>query len=221
MGIFVLFCSHKPNQHRIIHMSHDNQLTHMKNQHQQHQHHDHAAHENIGHNQHQGMALSATLHCLTGCAIGEIVGLVIGVSLGLTALTTIAISITLAFIFGYFLSMLPLLKNGINLKQALKLVLVADTLSITSMEIAENFIMFVIPGAMSSGLAHPLFWISMAFSFVIGFAVAYPVNKILLSKGKGHAITHEATGHHDMNNKPLVFGLTAFMLGGLVVSLFG
>ncbi len=191
-------------------MSHDNHITHVENQHMHHGNPDHSKHQTSGHNHHQGMALSATLHCLTGCAIGELLGMIIGVSLGLTALTTITLSISLAFVFGYLLSMIPLLKNGIALKRALKLVLIADTLSIASMEIAENLIMLVIPGAMDSGLANPLFWASMTVAFLVGFAVAYPVNKMLLNRGKGHAITHEATVHHDMNNKPLVFGLVAF-----------
>lgn len=190
----------------------------------EHSHPDHTHHENgqeeHKHN-HSGMALSATLHCLTGCAIGEMSGMIIGVSLGLNSWTTVALSITLAFIFGYALSMLPLLKNGISLGKALKLVLIADTLSILSMEIAENAIMLVIPGAMDSGLSNPVFWLSMSFAFLVGFAVAYPVNKALLNRGKGHAITHEATGNHDMNNKPLVFALVAFMLGGLITALFG
>lgn len=186
-----------------------------------HSHHaDHSSHHE-SHANHNSMALSATLHCLTGCAIGELMGMVIGVSLGLSALTTVGLSIGLAFIFGYILSMVPLVKNGINWGRALKLVLIADTLSIVSMEIAENFIMLIIPGAMNAGLTNPLFWVSMTAAFLVGFSVAYPVNKLLLNRGKGHAVTHDAIGHHEMNNKPLVFGLTAFMLGGLVVSLWG
>lgn len=178
-------------------------------------------HHHGGHGNHEGMALSATLHCLTGCAIGEMLGMLIGISMGLSPWTTVALSISLAFVFGYALSALPVVRAGFSLGKALKLVLVADTLSIASMEVAENLIMMVIPGAMDSGLGNPLFWVSMTIAFFVGFAVAYPVNKVLLRKGKGHAITHEATGHHEMNNKPLVFGLTAFMLGGFIVAVFG
>lgn len=177
--------------------------------------------DHVGHVNHNGMALSATLHCLTGCAIGELAGMVIGVSLGMSNLSTVILSIALSFVFGYTLSMIPLLKNGISLSRALKLVLIADTLSIVSMEIAENIIMLMIPGAMNAGLANPVFWVSMTLAFLVGFSVAYPVNKFLLSRGKGHAVTHEAIGHHDMNNKPLIFGLTAFMLGGFIVALWG
>jgi len=185
--------------------------------------HNHINHEDHSHHSggHEGMALSATLHCLTGCAIGEILGMIIGTSLGLHNLSTVIISIGLAFVFGYALSMKPLLINGIKLNQALKLVLVADTLSILSMEIAENLIMLVIPGAMSAGVSNPMFWVSMSIAFLVGFAVAYPVNKVLLKKNKGHAITHEATGHHEMNNAPLIFALVSFMLGGLITSLLG
>jgi len=186
-----------------------------------HNHSDHISEHGEHKHKHSGMALSATLHCLTGCAIGEMSGMIVGVSLGLNPWTTVALSITLAFIFGYALSMLPLLKNGISLGKALKLVLIADTLSILSMEIAENLIMIITPGAMHSGISNPIFWITMSFAFLVGFAVAYPVNKILLQRGKGHAITHDAIGHHDMNNKPLTFALIAFMLGGLITSVFG
>lgn len=189
-----------------------------------HEHHDqshHAGHESgHAHHGHGSMAFSATIHCLTGCAIGEILGMVIGISLGLTPLVTVALSISLAFLFGYALSMLPLLQNGIKFGRALKVVLVADTLSILSMELAENGIMLVIPGAMS-GLGNPLFWIAMTIAFIVGFLVAYPVNKSLLKRGKGHALSHDEIGHHDMNNKPLVFALVAFLLGGFITALLG
>lgn len=208
---------HKNNNvhHNYIHNSHI-QNEHEKHSEIEHEHHDHSQHDN-----HEGMALSATLHCLTGCAIGEISGMLIGVGLGLSNIATVVLSIFLAFVFGYALSMMPLVKNKISLWNAFKLVIIADTLSILSMEIAENLIMLVIPNAMSAGLANPIFWISMSIAFLVGFAVAYPVNKVLLNKGKGHAITHEAIGHHEMNNAPLMFGLVAFMLGGFIVAMFG
>lgn len=176
--------------------------------------------EHEGHD-HSGMAVSAVLHCLTGCAIGEISGMMIGMGMGLSSIATIAISIVLAFIFGYILSAVPLVRNGVPAKKAFKLVLLADTLSILSMEVAENLFMGVMPGAMSSGLGNPMFWVYMSISFVIGFIVAYPVNKALLKRGKGHAITHMASGHQSMDNKPLMFGLVAFLLGGFITALLG
>lgn len=218
--------SKEDNIQRIVHKNNNVHHNHMHNSHTQnehekhseieHEHHDHSQHGNHG-----GMALSATLHCLTGCAIGEISGMLIGVGLGLSNIATVVLSIFLAFVFGYALSMMPLVKNKISLWNAFKLVIIADTLSILSMEIAENLIMLVIPNAMSAGLANPIFWISMSIAFLVGFAVAYPVNKVLLNKGKGHAITHEAIGHHEMNNAPLMFGLVAFMFGGFIVAMFG
>lgn len=167
------------------------------------------------------MAVSATLHCLTGCAIGELTGMIIGITLGLNMWTTVGLSISLAFLFGYILSAIPLIKNKIPILQAFKLVLIADTLSILAMELAENLIMVIVPGAMNSGLLNPIFWLTMTFAFFIGFLVAYPINRTLLKKGKGHAITHEASGHHPMNNAYLIIGLSAFLFGGLITSLFG
>lgn len=139
-------------------------------------------------------AISATLHCLTGCAIGEIAGLIIGTALGLSNLATIAIAITLAFVFGYALSMVPVVKAGVALSTAAGLVLAADTLSIATMEVVDNAVMAVIPGAMDAGLVNPLFWIALPFSLVVAFFVALPVNKYLLKRGKGHALMHKY--HH-------------------------
>lgn len=144
------------------------------------------------------MAISATLHCLTGCAIGEILGLVIGTALAFPNTATIALSVALAFLFGYALSMRPLVKAGLPLKKALTLVLAADTLSILTMEIVDNLVMSTIPGAMNAGLSNPLFWITMPISLAAAFVVAVPVNRLLLAKGKGHALVHEYRGgHHD------------------------
>jgi len=140
------------------------------------------------------MAISATLHCLTGCAIGEVMGLIIGTALSLSNMTTIIISIILAFIFGYTLSTLPLLKHHLSVRQAFTLVLAADTLSILVMEITDNTVMAVVPGAMNAGLTNVLFWITMPISLAAAFVVAVPVNQFLLSRGKGHAIVHE---YHD------------------------
>lgn len=140
------------------------------------------------------MAANATLHCLTGCAIGEITGLLIGTAAGLSNHWTITLSISLAFLFGYTLSTLPLLKVGVSFTAALSVVFAADTLSILTMEIVDNLVMLIIPGAMGAGLVNPLFWLSMSLALTAAFFAAYPVNKYLLSKGKGHALVHKY--HH-------------------------
>ena len=141
-------------------------------------------------------AFNATLHCLTGCAIGEVLGVVIGSALGWGTVATIALAIVLAFFFGYGLTMLPLLRSGMALGAVLPLAFASDTLSITVMEIVDNLIIVVIPGAMDAGLASPLFWGSLAFALAVAFVVAFPVNRYLISRGKGHAVIH---GHHDQH----------------------
>jgi len=140
------------------------------------------------------LAISATLHCLTGCAIGEIIGLVIGAILGLSIIVSIGLAVGLAFLFGYSLSILPLLKSGLSLKKALPVILAADTLSIFTMEIVDNAVMLAVPGAMNEGIVSPLYWVTMAIALSAAFVVALPVNKFLLSRGKGHALVHEY--HH-------------------------
>lgn len=147
------------------------------------------------HMQMKNLAASATLHCLTGCAIGEISGLVIGLIFGLPTAITIALSVTLAFAFGYGLSLLPLLGAGLAVKSALPIVLAADTLSITVMEIVDNAVMLLVPGAMST-IVHPLFWVTLAGALAMAYAAAYPVNRYLLSRGKGHALLHSYHGDH-------------------------
>ena len=161
------------------------------NKHHNHQHssHDHGHSENIN-----SMAVSATLHCLTGCALGEITGLVIGTIIGLSTGATIVLAIALAFLFGYTLSILPLLSAGLTFKKALPIVLAADSLSIVTMEIVDNSVMAVVPGAMGAGLVNPLYWITMSISLIAAFFAALPVNKYLLSRDKGHALVHEY--HH-------------------------
>lgn len=144
------------------------------------------------------MAASATLHCLTGCAIGEILGLMIGTALGLSTGVTIALAVGLAFLFGYALSTLPLIKAGLGFFAALSVVFAADTLSIATMEVVDNAVMAVIPGAMDSGLVNPIFWLSMMLALSVAYIAAFPVNRYLLSKGKGHALTHKYhEGHGD------------------------
>ncbi|HRD60157.1 MAG TPA: DUF4396 domain-containing protein [Nocardioides sp.] len=195
--------------------------------HSQHLQHDHAGHHPGGIN---AMAVSATLHCLTGCAIGEIAGLMIGTAVGLANGWTIALSIALAFLFGYTLSTLPLLKAGLTLGAALSVVLAADTLSIATMEVVDNAVMAIIPGAMNAGLVNATFWIGMAIALAAAFVAAFPVNRYLLQRGKGHALTHEyhgatgqATGARRLipsfPTPTLIAVLVAFMLGGLVVSI--
>ena len=137
------------------------------------------------------MAASATLHCLTGCAIGEIAGLMVGTALGWSTLPTTALAIGLAFIFGYALSTLPLLRTGVPFFAALSVVLAADTLSIATMEVVDNLVMVGIPGAMNAGLVNPVFWLSLVVSLAAAFVAAFPVNRDLLSHGRGHALTHQ------------------------------
>jgi glucan phosphoethanolaminetransferase (alkaline phosphatase superfamily) len=155
-------------------------------------HHDHQHQENNT----NAMAISATLHCLTGCAIGEVLGLIIGTIFGLSVGTTIILAITLAFVFGFGLSTLPLLKAGIGFTAALSVVAAADTLSITTMELVDNLVMVGIPGAMEASLVDPLFWISMPIALTAAFFVALPVNKYLLKRNKGHALTMKLLGEH-------------------------
>jgi Domain of unknown function (DUF4396) len=157
------------------------------------------------------MALSATLHCLTGCAIGEVVGVIIGTALGWSNEATIALAIVLAFVFGYSLTSLPLLRGGLALAAVIPIAFASDTLSIAVMEIVDNAIILVIPGAMDAGLDEVLFWGSLSFAlFVAGF-FAYPVNRWLLQRGKGHAAVH-ATGIHG-GPSPRVVGAIAAAAG--------
>ena len=149
----------------------------------------HENHSNHIHQATNAMAISATLHCLTGCAIGEVLGLIIGAAFNLSNLVTTILAVTLAFIFGFALSTLPLVKAGIAFTTALSVVIAADTLSITVMEIVDNLVMYLIPGAMHASLVDPLFWISMPIALTAAFFAALPVNKYLLRKNKGHALT--------------------------------
>lgn len=142
------------------------------------------------------MAVSATLHCLTGCAIGEVTGLIIGTAFGLGTLVTIVLAVALAFVFGFALSTLPLIKAGIGFTAALSLVAAADTLSIATMELVDNVVMLAIPGALHAGIVSPLFWISMPIALTAAFFAALPVNRYLLRRNKGHAITMQALDKH-------------------------
>jgi hypothetical protein len=142
------------------------------------------------------VALTATIHCLTGCAIGEVTGMVIGIALGWSNAATIALSVVLAFSFGYAFTIVPLFRAGMALSTIIGLAFASDTASIAIMEIVDNAIMLVIPGAMDAGLSDPLFWGSLAFSLVIAGGAAYPVNRYLIARGRGHAVVHALHGHH-------------------------
>jgi hypothetical protein len=142
------------------------------------------------------LAFSATAHCLAGCAIGEALGMVIGTGLGWGNGATVAISVILAFLFGYGLTMIPLLRNRIPFGTVISLALASDTASITIMEIVDNTIMLAIPGAMDAGLTSFLFWGSLAVSLVIAGAFAFPVNRWLIARGQGHAVVHAHHGRH-------------------------
>ncbi|MDX6689533.1 MAG: hypothetical protein QOG15_990 [Solirubrobacteraceae bacterium] len=139
------------------------------------------------------LAFSATVHCLTGCAIGEVLGMVVGTALNWNNLATIAISIVLAFFFGYSLTSLPLLRSGMALAAVIPIALASDTISITIMEIVDNAIIVLIPGAMETTLSDLGFWASLAGALLIAGAAAYPANRWLLARNKGHAIVHQ---HH-------------------------
>ncbi len=139
------------------------------------------------------MALSATLHCLTGCAVGEILGLAIGTALGWGNAPTIVLAIALAFFFGYSFTFVPLVRRGMPLRTAAGVALAADTISITVMEIVDNAVILVIPGAMEAGLDTALFWGSLALALAVAFVAAFPVNRWLIARGRGHAVAH---AHH-------------------------
>jgi Domain of unknown function (DUF4396) len=164
------------------------------------------------------VALSATLHCLTGCALGEIAGMAIGTALGFSDLGTIVLAVALAFLFGYSLTSFPLLRAGLTLSAVIPIAFASDTLSIAIMEIVDNAIMLVIPGAMEAGIGDVLFWGSLAFALAIAGAVALPVNRWLIARGKGHTAVHE-TGIHGGPPVRLVGALTAlaFVFGSAVL----
>ncbi len=158
--------------------------------------HAHALHAHHGAQPRQSLnalAWSATLHCLTGCAIGEVLGMVIGTALDWGTFETIALAVVLAFFFGSTLTMRPLLLSGMSLRRAAKLALAADTASITIMEIVDNAIMLAIPGAMDAPLDSLLFWSSLTSALAVAAVAAFPVNRWLIARGRGHAVVH---AHH-------------------------
>ncbi|MFC7482200.1 DUF4396 domain-containing protein [Luedemannella flava] len=139
------------------------------------------------------VAAAATRHCLTGCAIGEVLGMIIGTAAGWLDAATVALSVALAFVFGYALTLRGVLRGGLTLGAAIKVALAADTVSIAVMEIVDNAVMLVVPGAMAAGPASGLFWASLAFSLAVAFVVTLPVNRWLIGRGLGHAVIHQ---HH-------------------------
>jgi len=180
------------------------------------QHDAHAAH--LAEQSLNRVAFSATAHCLTGCAIGEVLGMIIGTALGFSDLGTIALAVALAFLFGYALTSLPLLRAGLALSAVIPIALASDTLSIAVMEIVDNGIMLSISGAMEAGLDNALFWGALSFALVVAGAVALPVNRWLIARGKGHAVVHE-TGIHG-GPSPRIVGIVAaiaFVFGASVL----
>jgi hypothetical protein len=170
------------------------------------------------------VALSATLHCLTGCAIGETLGMVIGTALGFSEWGTIALAVALAFLFGYSLTSLPLLRAGLALGAVVPIAFASDTLSIAVMEVVDNAIMLAVPGAMEAGLDNELFWGSLSVALAIAGAVAFPVNRWLIARGKGHAAVHR-TGIHGGPSPRVVGAIAAvafvFGVGVLAAELLG
>ncbi|MFG3209026.1 DUF4396 domain-containing protein [Streptomyces tendae] len=166
--------------------------------------HDHAAHAG-GHGEHEGYgghhggqahgttwatAMRATLHCLTGCAIGEILGMVVGTALMWGNAPTMVLAIALAFVFGYSFTLFAVVRAGVSMKTAVKVALAADTVSIAVMELVDNGIIALVPGAMDAHLSDSLFWYALLGGFAVAFVITTPVNKWMIGRGKGHAVVH-------------------------------
>ena len=188
----------------------------------------HAAHGAAGHHHEMPsggrelslVAASATLHCLTGCAIGEVLGVAIGTALDFSNAATIALAVALAFLFGYGLTSLPLLRAGLALSAVIPIALASDTLSIAVMEVIDNLIILLIPGAMEAGLDELMFWGSLAFALGVAGFCAWPVNRWLIARGRGHAVVHE-TGIHGGPPIPVVAAVfaVAFAFGAVVLAM--
>jgi hypothetical protein len=165
-----------------------------------------------------GLAVAATLHCLTGCAIGEVAGMAIGTALGFSELGTVALAVALAFLFGYTLTSLPLLRAGIALSAVVPIALASDTVSIAVMEVVDNGVILVVPGAMEAGLGSLLFWGALSFALAVAFVVTVPVNRWLIARGRGHAAVHR-TGVHGGVPPRLVGAIVAvaFVFGAAVL----
>jgi hypothetical protein len=184
-------------------------------------------HDQTGHEHHElptsgraltNTAISATLHCLTGCALGEIAGMAIGTALGLSNLGTVALAVALAFMFGYSLTSLPLLRAGFTIAVVIPIALASDTFSIAVMELVDNAVVLAVPGAMEAGLGTLLFWGSLSFALAVAFVAAVPVNRWLIARGKGHAAVHR-TGIHGGPSPKLVGAIVvaAFVFGSAVL----
>jgi Domain of unknown function (DUF4396) len=140
------------------------------------------------------LAVSATTHCLTGCAIGEVLGFIIATSLGWGDLASLALAVGLAYLFGFALTARPLVKAGLAAGTVVSTALAADTLSITVMEVIDNVVVVLVPGALDAGVDEPLIYASIAAGFVVAYPFAFLVNRYLIARGKGHAVVHD---HHD------------------------
>lgn len=140
-------------------------------------------------------AFAATTHCLTGCAIGEVVGMALATAAGWGNLSSIVVSVVLAFFFGYALAVWPVLRAGLSLRQATGVAVAAETVSIAIMEAVDNGFVLVVPGALAAGLGDAKFWWSIALGFAIAFGPAWAVNRWLIARGKGHAVMHEYHRH--------------------------
>jgi hypothetical protein len=180
-----------------------------------HGHHGHHDHGDAGLT---SLAISATLHCLTGCALGEIAGMVIGTALDLSNGVTVVLAILLAFLFGYTLTSYPLLRAGIAFSAVVPIALASDTLSIATMEVVDNVIVVLVPGALDAGLGDTLFWGSLSFALVIAGAFAVPVNRWLLARNKGHAVVHETGIHGGPPTRVVaIVAAIAFVFGSIVL----
>ena len=166
------------------------------------------------------LALSATLHCLTGCALGEIAGMVIGTALGFSDWGTVGLAIVLAFVFGYSLTSFPLLRAGLALSAVVPIALATDTVSIAIMEIVDNALIVLIPGALDAGVGDLLFWGSLSVALVVAGVCAFPVNRWLIARGKGHAVVHQSGHHGDFPTGLVgVIAAAAFVFGATVLIL--
>ena len=166
------------------------------------------------------IAFTATVHCLTGCAIGEVLGMVIGTSLGFSDLGTIALAVALAFLFGYSLTSWPLLRSGMALAAVIPIALSVDTVSIALMETVDNLIMLAIPGAMEAGAGDVLFWGALGVALAIAGVAAFPVNRWLIRRGRGHAVMHETGVHGGLPPKPVAAAFAVAAVFGAVVLAF-